>query len=81
ATSNLTSIVLVELFGLKALTNSYGLVFLFTGLAITIGSPVPGILHDITGDYDAGFYLSGAMITTSSLILFVIPIIQKKCPQ
>ncbi|GFY50008.1 monocarboxylate transporter 14, partial [Trichonephila inaurata madagascariensis] len=41
ATSNLTSIVLVELFGLKALSNSYGLIFLFTGLAITTGSPIP----------------------------------------
>ncbi|GFT63003.1 monocarboxylate transporter 12 [Nephila pilipes] len=81
ATINLTSIVLVKLFGLRAITNTSGLIFLFSGLAITIGSPLPGVLYDIIGNYAAGFYLSGALISASGLIIFVIPIVKKKFPQ
>ncbi|GFQ85602.1 monocarboxylate transporter 12-B [Trichonephila clavata] len=81
ATVNLTSILSVKLFGLEKISNVSGLIFLFTGFATAIGSPIAGLLHDITGNYKAGFYFSGAMITASSLLLFIIPIIQKKSTQ
>ncbi|GFY50009.1 monocarboxylate transporter 12 [Trichonephila inaurata madagascariensis] len=42
ATINLTSILSVKLFGLEKISNVSGLIFLFTGFAIAIGSPVAG---------------------------------------
>ncbi|XP_076277714.1 monocarboxylate transporter 12-like isoform X2 [Lasioglossum baleicum] len=37
-----------------------------------------GCLYDELKSYDPGFYTAGAMITVSGLILFFIPLIQKK---
>ncbi|GFV91152.1 monocarboxylate transporter 14 [Trichonephila clavipes] len=65
ATSNLTSIVLVELFGLKALSNSYGLVFLFTGLAITTGSPVPALAAFWKVKYDISLVVNKSLRETT----------------
>lgn len=40
--ATLRSIVIVELLGLDKLTNAFGLLLLFQGLASIIGSPVAG---------------------------------------
>ena len=39
---SLTSVVLVDLLGLELLTNSFGLLLLFQGLATFIGPPLAG---------------------------------------
>ncbi|GBM41195.1 Monocarboxylate transporter 14 [Araneus ventricosus] len=78
---SLSSIVLVKLLGMHRLNNAYGLFLLFTGIATSTGVPMTGALHDITKNYDAGFYLSGGLITLGTLILFLIPTIQRKFPQ
>lgn len=74
----LTSVVLVDLLGLDKLTNAFGLLLLFQGLASVIGPPIIGALFDLMGDYDAGFYFSGVMIFLSGAMLFFIPLLQRR---
>jgi len=74
----LTSVVLVDLLGLDKLTNAFGLLLLFQGIASVIGPPIIGALYDNIGNYDAGFYFAGSMIFVSGAMLFAIPAIQKK---
>ena len=42
AFASLRSILLVELLGLEKLTNAFGLLLLFQGIAALLGSPVAG---------------------------------------
>lgn len=73
----LTSVVLVDLLGLEKLTNAFGLLLLFQGIASLVGPPIAGSLFDYTKSYDPGFALAGVAITLSGLILLVIPPLQK----
>lgn len=73
----LTSVILVDLLGLDKLTNAFGLLLLFQGLASLVGPPIGGFFYDITGSYGPAFVLAGVMICISGLILFTIPPIQK----
>lgn len=73
----LTSVILVDLLGLEKLTNAFGLLLLFQGIASFVGSPFAGMLYDSLGSYDPGFYMAGATMAGSGLILFAIPPIQK----
>jgi len=41
--ASLRSILIVELMGLDKLTNAFGLLLLFQGVAAVIGSPIAGI--------------------------------------
>lgn len=74
----LTSVVLVDLLGLDKLTNAFGLLLMFQGIASVIGPPFTGALYDALGDYDAGFYFAGTMIFISGAMLFAIPLLQRK---
>ncbi|GIY28102.1 monocarboxylate transporter 5 [Caerostris extrusa] len=78
---SLSSIVLVDLLGMEKLNNSYGIFLLMQGLSTFVGTPLTGVLRDMTGDYDVGFYLAGGMVVLGSIILFAIPVIQKRFPQ
>lgn len=73
----LTSVILVDLLGLDKLTNAFGLLLLFQGLASLIGPPITGWLKDWTDSYDPGFIVSGLTIAASGLMLFVIPTMEK----
>ncbi|XP_014294874.1 monocarboxylate transporter 14 [Microplitis demolitor] len=66
----LRSILVVELVGLEKLTNAFGLLLLFQGVAALIGSPLAGKLMEATGNYDASFYLSGTLILLSAVICY-----------
>ncbi|KFM69265.1 Monocarboxylate transporter 9, partial [Stegodyphus mimosarum] len=74
---SLTSVILVDLLGLDKLTNAFGLLLVFEGVACLIGPPITGWLHDYTGSYDPGFYVSGGMIAFSGMMLFFIPVVRK----
>lgn len=74
----LTSVVLVDLLGLDRLTNAFGLLLLFQGIASILGPPIIGALYDASGDYDAGFYFAGAMIFVSGAMLFALPALQRR---
>ena len=41
----LNSLVLVDLFGLEQMTNAFGLLLLFQGIASLIGPPIAGLIH------------------------------------
>ncbi len=69
----LTSVILVDLLGLDHLTNAFGLLLLFQGIASLVGPPVAGTLFDNFGSYAPGFVLAGVMITASGAMLFAIP--------
>ncbi|XP_050502934.1 monocarboxylate transporter 5 isoform X2 [Diabrotica virgifera virgifera] len=73
----LTSVILVDLLGLESLTNAFGLLLLFQGIASLIGPPIAGSLYDVTGSYNPGFILAGTAIGLSGIILFTIPPIQR----
>nr|XP_027225384.1 monocarboxylate transporter 12-like [Penaeus vannamei] len=71
----LTSVVLVDLLGMERLTNAFGLLLMFQGIASVLGPPMCGALFDLTGSYDYSFLLAGSMIAVSGLMLFFIPCI------
>lgn len=71
----LTSVVLVDLLGMEKLTNAFGLLLMFQGIASIIGPPICGALFDMTHSYDYSFLLAGSMIAISGLMLFFIPCI------
>ncbi|KAG8228578.1 hypothetical protein J437_LFUL009283 [Ladona fulva] len=73
----LTSVILVDLLGLAKLTNAFGLLLLFQGIASFLGPPIAGWLYDALGSYDPGFYVAGVMIAVSGLVLFFIPPLQR----
>lgn len=73
---SLTSVILVDILGLERLTNAFGLLLLFEGVASLVGPPITGWLYDFTSSYDPGFFLSGAMIALGGIMLFFIPCAQ-----
>ena len=44
----MTAILLVEFLGLERLSNSFGFLNMFRGVATFIGAPLAGIFHDVT---------------------------------
>lgn len=74
----LTSVILVDLLGLDKLTNAFGLLLLFQGIASLMGPPLAGWLYDLTSSYDPGFLLGGITIAISGVILFLIPPMQRR---
>lgn len=74
----LTSVILVDLLGLDKLTNAFGLLLLFQGIASLVGPPMAGSLYDLTLSYGPGFILAGVTIAISGVILFFIPFMQKR---
>lgn len=74
---SLTSIILVDLLGLDRLTNAFGLLILFRGAAAIVGSPLAGILYDITKEYDLPFFVAGAFFGLSAVTSFMAPLAKK----
>lgn len=74
----LTSVILVDLLGLEKLTNAFGLLLLFQGIASLVGPPLAGLLFDLTQSYVPAFLMAGIMITLSGVVLFAIPPLQRR---
>jgi len=73
----LTSVLLVDLLGLEKLTNSFGILLLFQGVATLGGPPLAGSLYDMTKSYTIPFVVVGTCLAISGLMLFPIPAIQR----
>ncbi|XP_058064043.1 monocarboxylate transporter 12 [Anopheles bellator] len=73
----LTSVILVDLLGLEKLTNAFGLLLLFQGIASFLGPPIAGWLYDFTLSYGPGFLMAGSTIAISGVMLFAIPLMQR----
>ncbi|XP_032529761.1 monocarboxylate transporter 12 [Danaus plexippus] len=74
----LTSVVLVDLLGIEKLTNAFGLLLLFQGIASLIGPPFAGWLFDSLNSYAPAFFVAGGTISLSGLILFFIPMLERR---
>ncbi|KAG5866395.1 hypothetical protein JTB14_026452 [Gonioctena quinquepunctata] len=68
--ASLRSVIVVDLLGLEKLTNAFGLLLLFQGVAAIIGAPLAGAFMESTKSIDACFYLSGAMIFISAVMCY-----------
>uniref|UniRef100_A0A0N4ZQ74 MFS domain-containing protein n=1 Tax=Parastrongyloides trichosuri TaxID=131310 RepID=A0A0N4ZQ74_PARTI len=74
----LTSVILVDLLGVDKLTNAFGLLLLFQGIATFAGPPIAGFLADITNSYVLSFIMCGVCVGISGAMLFAIPSLQSK---
>ncbi|KAL8616127.1 hypothetical protein ACOMHN_066614 [Nucella lapillus] len=79
---SLSSILICDLLGLEKLTNGFGLLSLFRGLAAMTGPPLAGFVYDQTKTYDASFYLGGALLTMGGLchLALYLPCIPRMGP-
>ncbi|RNA24814.1 monocarboxylate transporter 12 [Brachionus plicatilis] len=75
---SLTSVLLVDLLGLDKLTNAFGMLLVFQGIATLIGPPTIGILYDIFKSYSIPFFLIGILIGLSGFMCFFIPLLKKE---
>ncbi|XP_005177096.1 monocarboxylate transporter 10 [Musca domestica] len=75
--SALRSLIAVEMIGLEKLTNAFGFLMLFQGIAATIGSPIAGALYDATKDYNACFYFAGGLILLSAFLCYPLPAVAR----
>ncbi|CAH1712499.1 uncharacterized protein LOC114123947 isoform X2 [Aphis gossypii] len=75
--ASLRSTMIVELTGLELLTNAFGVLLMFQGVAAAVGSPLLGLFKDWTGTYDVSFYLSGIILTASAVICYPLRRIKK----
>lgn len=69
---SLTSIIICDLLGLEKLTNAFGLLTLARGVSTAIGPPIAGAVFQSTGDYDASFFLGGALFLCGAMLHFVL---------
>ncbi|XP_070499180.1 monocarboxylate transporter 5 [Chironomus tepperi] len=74
--SALRSIIVVELLGLEKLTNAFGILLLFQGIAAIFGSPLAGYLFQVTEKYDLPFMVAGGLITFSAVLCYPLNIIK-----
>jgi MFS family permease len=74
---SLTSIILVDLLGLDRLTNAFGLLIMFRGVAAIFGAPLIGGIYDLTNSYSASFYAAGGLFALAAFFSFMAPVVAK----
>jgi len=75
--ASLRSILVVELLGLERLTNAFGLLLLFQGVAACIGAPLAGAFYTAFNSYTYSFYLSGSLIFASAVMCYPLNMINR----
>lgn len=73
----LTSIIIVDLLGLRQLINAFGVLCIFRGVAGILGPPVSGSIYDATESYDVSFYSAGGLLFICALLHCLVPCIQR----
>ncbi|XP_074645850.1 monocarboxylate transporter 12-like [Tubulanus polymorphus] len=68
----LATLIVIELVGLEKMPIAFGWLQLGQGIATLTGTPLAGLMYDLTGDYDLTFSVAGAWIILSGLILFPV---------
>jgi len=68
ATVPLTSGLVAQIFGIKALATLYGIVFLFHQLGSFLGAWLGGVVYDETGSYEIIWWASVALALLATLI-------------
>lgn len=75
--ASLRSIVVVDLLGLEKLTNAFGLLLLFQGVAAIFGAPLAGAFNEAVGNYNASFYFSGSLLLGSAIMCYPLNYINR----
>ncbi|ELT99316.1 hypothetical protein CAPTEDRAFT_173068 [Capitella teleta] len=80
-TYTLQMMCLVLMVGLERSTGAFGLLQMVQGIATLLGTPIAGWLYEATESYDVSFYVAGAWVFVSGLVLCVLPRIFKNRQQ
>ncbi|CAG9533501.1 unnamed protein product [Cercopithifilaria johnstoni] len=76
--SSLRSIICIELLGLEKLSNAFGMMMLFMGIAALIGPPLAALFKDLSGNFDLSFYVMGALLTLSGVLCIPLRIVKSR---
>lgn len=69
--ASLRSILVVELLGLAKLTNAFGLLLLFQGIASMVATPIAGFITQAAGgDFGMAFYAAGGFLVLSAIMCY-----------
>lgn len=68
-----TPVILVEIIPLERFTTAYGLSLLCQGIGNLLGPPLAGLIYDLTNRWDLSFFMAGAWIMVSGVLLGIIP--------
>ncbi|KRY60592.1 Monocarboxylate transporter 14, partial [Trichinella britovi] len=77
ASASMTSLIVVELTNINQFAEAYGLVLFVQGLGNLLGTPFAGALYDITKTYEATFYVGGAGILLSGILVASMDVCSK----
>ena len=65
--------MIVDLLGLDKLTNAFGILLVFQGVATLIGPPTAGFMYDSFKSYTFPYLFTGSMIAISGFMCYFIP--------
>eukprot|EP00118_Oscarella_pearsei_P002196 m.9819 g.9819 ORF g.9819 m.9819 type:complete len:494 (+) comp21674_c0_seq1:136-1617(+) len=71
-------VVLRDLLGKEKVAQALGFIWSFRAPFTLIAPPIAGWIFDAVGDYQASFYLGGAVAIFGSVIYFIIPLKQRR---
>ncbi|TPP65571.1 Solute carrier family 16 member 1 [Fasciola gigantica] len=71
------TILIVEVIGLDRLTNAFGFLLLFQGMAIVAAPPLLGSLYDVFHDFGFTFILGGLAIFLSGVLCFPLSAVSR----
>ena len=74
----LVPVITSDIVGFKKTASAIGTLYFMLAIPKTIGPPVAGWIFDISKSYNTAFYVTGAVMTLSSLLMFLIHIQQGK---
>lgn len=63
---SLTSIILLDLFGLENLSTTFGIISCCRGLSAIVGPPLAGLLFEATNSFTGMFLGAGGLLILSS---------------
>ncbi|CAG5129241.1 unnamed protein product, partial [Candidula unifasciata] len=66
-------VVLTDLVGVESLGNGLGYLMLSNGLGTFVGPPVASLLKEVTGGFEMGIQLAGALCILGGLIMLLMP--------
>ncbi|XP_069108268.1 monocarboxylate transporter 12-like [Argopecten irradians] len=72
------SVVLADILGVNKLADAFGILMLFQGAGSFVGPPVSGLLKDLTGNSNDGFYFGGVTTIVGALLFVVANILQHR---
>ncbi|XP_041358006.1 monocarboxylate transporter 9-like [Gigantopelta aegis] len=70
--------LLIEILGLDRLASAYGYLLLFMAVGQMLGGPIAGFIYDKTGSYNSSFYVGGAVIVSSGIMIFFLSFRKRK---